>query len=55
MKKGIEEAIKLDASSLIKISAQAHLVTFYNSHGFIVSGERYLEDGIPHIPMTFKP
>lgn len=55
VKKGIEEAIKLDATSLIKISAQAHLVTFYNSHGFIVSGERYLEDGIPHIPMTFKP
>ena len=55
VKKGIKEAIKLDATSLIKISAQAHLVPFYNSHGFVVNGERYLEDGIPHIAMTFKP
>ena len=55
VKKGIEEAIKLDATSLIKISAQAHLVPFYNSHGFIVDGETYLEDGIPHIAMTLKP
>ena len=54
LKKGIEEAIKLDATSSIKISAQAHLVSFYNSHGFIVDGESYLEDGIPHIAMTFK-
>tara|TARA_B100001057_G_scaffold181176_1_gene181884 strand:+ start:91 stop:543 length:453 start_codon:yes stop_codon:yes gene_type:complete len=55
LKKGIEEAIKLDVTSSIKISAQTHLVSFYNSHGFIVDGESYLEDGIPHIAMTFKP
>ena len=55
LKKGIEEAIKLDSTSLIKISAQAHLVSFYNSHGFIVDGDAYLEDGIPHIAMIFKP
>ncbi len=55
VKKGIEEAIKLDVTSSIKISAQAHLVSFYNSHGFIEDGEGYLEDGIPHIAMTFKP
>ena len=55
VKKGIEEAIKLDVTSSIKISAQAHLVSFYNSHGFIEEGEGYLEDGIPHIAMTFKP
>ena len=55
VKKGIEEAIKLDVTSSIKISAQAHLISFYNSHGFIEDGEGYLEDGIPHIAMTFKP
>lgn len=53
VKKGIEEAIKLDVTSPIKISAQAHLVSFYNRHGFVVDGESYLEDGIPHIAMTF--
>ena len=36
----------------IFISAQEHLKTFYTSFGFTQSGERYLEDGIPHIPMT---
>ena len=36
----------------IKISAQSHLVSFYNTHGFQSEGEGYLEDGIPHIAMT---
>lgn len=35
----------------IKISAQAHLKSFYNNCGFIAFGETYLEDGIPHTAM----
>lgn len=35
----------------IKISAQAHLKSFYNNCGFIEFGEVYLEDAIPHIAM----
>ena len=35
----------------IKISAQAHLKEFYETHGFIKKGVEYLEDGIPHIEM----
>ncbi len=35
----------------IKISAQEHLKSFYEQHGFIQSGKGYLEDGIPHIAM----
>ena len=38
----------------IKISAQAHLKKFYESHGFIKRGVEYLEDGIPHIEMIKK-
>jgi ElaA protein len=38
----------------IKISAQSHLVPFYNVHGFETVGEEYLEDGIPHIAMTLE-
>lgn len=38
----------------IKISAQVYLVIFYESHGFKAIGNRYLEDGIPHIAMV-KP
>ena len=35
----------------IKIGAQLYLKKFYESLGFIKSGEMYLEDGIEHIPM----
>ena len=35
----------------IKISAQKHLINFYKKLGFLVIGEEYLEDGIPHIAM----
>ena len=35
----------------IKISAQAHLKSFYNNCGFIEIGEEYVEDDIPHIAM----
>lgn len=35
----------------IKISAQKYLKKFYESLGFNMIGEEYLEDGIPHIAM----
>ncbi|TNE87986.1 MAG: GNAT family N-acetyltransferase [Deltaproteobacteria bacterium] len=35
----------------IKLSAQSHLRAYYESLGFAVCGEGYLEDGIPHLPM----
>lgn len=35
----------------ITISAQLYLQKFYESHGFLVQGETYLEDDIPHIEM----
>ena len=39
------------STDLIRISAQSHLVSFYNKHGFINVGGEYLEDGIPHHEM----
>ena len=38
----------------ITISAQLYLQKFYESHGFVVSSESYLEDDIPHIEMIKK-
>lgn len=37
---------------LITISAQLYLKKFYETNGFIATGEVYDEDGIPHIQMT---
>ena len=48
------EHLKTNKQSPIKISAQSHLKEFYSSHGFVVKGEEYMEDGIPHIAMYYK-
>jgi len=51
----MKESIKVIETQLgtntIHISAQTYLEKFYNTHGFIQTGEGYLEDGIPHIKM----
>jgi len=39
----------------IRIGAQAHLRHFYESHGFSDLGRPYLEDGIDHLEMMWKP
>ncbi|MFG6280000.1 GNAT family N-acetyltransferase [Microbacterium sp. 5K110] len=33
------------------LDAQAHLADWYGRFGFVVSGEPFAEDGIPHVPM----
>ncbi|MFN4008140.1 MAG: GNAT family N-acetyltransferase [Chitinophagaceae bacterium] len=38
----------------IKIGAQQYLQDFYESFGFVVASDMYLEDGIPHITMVLE-
>jgi predicted GNAT family N-acyltransferase len=38
----------------IFLSAQAHLQGYYARYGFLVTGEEYLEDDIPHIGMRAR-
>jgi ElaA protein len=40
------------ASRPVVIDAQSQLVAWYERLGFAVSGEEFVEDGIPHIPMV---
>jgi ElaA protein len=35
----------------ISITAQAHLINFYNNCGFITRSKEYMLDGIPHVDM----
>lgn len=49
MEKSISE---VPVENPIFISAQERLKSFYESLGFLQSDKGYLEDGIPHIPMT---
>jgi ElaA protein len=51
MKRGIDATHETFGVIPIKISAQSYLREFYGRLGFVVCGEGYLEDGIPHLPM----
>lgn len=55
MKRSIEACEKLFGKISITLSAQVYLQGFYESLGFIVVGEEYLDDGIPHIKMSRNP
>jgi len=37
------------------LDAQSYIAGFYSTRGFTVSGPQFVEDGIPHVPMTREP
>ena len=51
MEEGIRQATNLYGKSPIRISAQSHLVPFYEAFNFKSTGKEYLEDDIPHTEM----
>ncbi len=51
IKLALEETKNKFPHQPIKISAQQHLESFYQQHGFETCTEMYLEDGIEHIGM----
>ena len=51
MKEGIKQSITLYGTSKNRISAQSHLLPFYQKFGFESTGKEYLEDDIPHTEM----
>jgi ElaA protein len=54
MQRSIEQLYMLFGVVPIEIGAQLYLKKFYESLGFIQSGEMYLEDGIEHIEMILE-
>ena len=54
MKLSIDKTQQLFGNTPIKISAQLYLKKFYESLGFIQTGDKYLEDGLDHIAMIRK-
>jgi ElaA protein len=46
----VEHAIALAGPPLV-LSAQEHLAPWYERFGFVVCGDRWVEDGIAHVPM----
>ena len=51
MVEGIKQSELLYGKVANRISAQSHLIPFYQYFGFNSVGEEYLEDDIPHIEM----
>lgn len=47
----IATAVRRIGDEPIVLDAQSHLSGFYEGLGFVVDGDEFLEDGIPHVPM----
>lgn len=54
MSKSIQQIESLYQTKNIRIGAQQYLKKFYESLGFVSTGQEYLEDGIPHVYMIIK-
>jgi len=54
MSEGLKVCQQHFANQDIKISAQQHLLKYYQGHGFEQVSAMYLEDNIPHIAMVNK-
>ncbi len=52
MSEGLAMCQQHFANQDIKVSAQEHLIKFYQQHGFEQVSKMYLEDNIPHIAMV---
>ena len=52
MEAGIQAVREHYKANSVYIEAQCYAIGFYNKFGFEVCGEEFLEDGIPHVPMT---
>ena len=51
LKEGIKQSFILYGTYKNRISAQSHLLPFYQKFGFESTGKEYLEDNIPHTEM----
>lgn len=54
MSEGLKVCQQHFANQDIKISAQEHLIKYYQRHGFEQVSAMYLEDNIPHIAMVIE-
>ena len=53
VKAGIDAVRENTDKKAIYLEAQSYAVGFYEKAGFVVTGEEFLEDGIPHKPMMY--
>ena len=51
----LEHCRREDPGRDVVLDAQTPLAGWYAGFGFVVDGEEFLEDGIPHTPMRLSP
>lgn len=51
----VAECTRLWGTGVIELNAQAYLERWYGQHGYVRSGENFMEAGIDHVPMTRTP
>ena len=54
LKAGIDAVKANTDKKQIYLEAQSYAVGFYEKAGFVVTGEEFFEDGIPHKPMMYS-
>lgn len=47
----MDEVVAVIGDAASVLDAQAHLDSMYARWGYVVDGPRFVEDGIPHVPM----
>jgi ElaA protein len=55
MRLAVERCAELAPEAPMVLDAQEHLADWYARFGFAIAGERFHEDGIPHVPMRREP
>jgi ElaA protein len=55
MRAAVDRCVELAPALPIVLDAQEHLTDWYGRFGFAVRGERFFEDGIPHVRMVRRP
>ncbi|MET0820105.1 MAG: GNAT family N-acetyltransferase [Aeromicrobium sp.] len=48
----VAECTRLWGTSAIELNAQAYLEQWYGRHGYVRSGDNFVEAGIDHVPMV---
>jgi ElaA protein len=51
----VTECARLWGDDVIVLNAQAYLEQWYARHGYVRSGDNFMEAGIDHVPMTRTP
>jgi ElaA protein len=51
----VGECTRLWGTSVLELNAQAHLEGWYSRHGYVRTGENFMEAGIDHVPMSRAP